>query len=699
MSKFHHIFTKSVITAATCTLLFSPIHSRAAEQLTTYQYDPDKALHVELLGRYSSGAGIDEGGTEIVAYDPKSHHAFSVNGSAKALDIIDLSVLEKGEQNIPRIKQITLADLDVEASDVTSVAIHPDGGYIAVAAPAKDKVDPGYVVFFSTDGAYLSHVQVGSLPDMLTFTKDGSKVLVANEGEPNDAYTVNPEGTVSIIDVSAGPKSINGEAVTNVHFADDIIDEDVRLVHAESTAQQNLEPEYIVVDDNDQYAYVALQENNAIAKLDLDSKQFVAVKSLGYKDYSIEKNKLDASNKDDAINIRNWPVLSMYMPDGMATYSVNGKSYILTANEGDAQDYDGFSEEARVGDLADNYDLNADLFEGYSQEELDQMVTNGLFEDEQLGRLTTTTSAPMNQEGKYEAIYGYGARSFSIWDANTLEQTYDSGADFEEITKNVYSEAHFNASNTENEFDNRSDDKGPEPETVTVANIQGGNYAFIGLERIGGIMIYDISNPESPTFNRYFSSRIFTDEEEVTSASGDVAPEGLTFIPANESPTGQNILLAAHEVSGTIAAYQIGIEVKDPVNEEKPPVDNDNDNNTDTGNNNNNDNEQEIPDKTPTEPVDDSKDPTVKDPENKPKPEVEANTDEKPQDESVQKNTSDTKYELATNKINSDSNEEKNEGNKLPNTATMNSNLLLIGSLIIAIGFIFALRKNKTNQN
>lgn len=699
MSKFHHIFTKSVITAATCTLLFSPIHSRAAEQLTTYQYDPDKALHVELLGRYSSGAGIDEGGTEIVAYDPKSHHAFSVNGSAKALDIIDLSVLEKGEQNIPRIKQITLADLDVKASDVTSVAIHPDGGYIAVAAPAKDKVDPGYVVFFSTDGAYLSHVQVGSLPDMLTFTKDGSKVLVANEGEPNDAYTVNPEGTVSIIDVSAGPKSINGEAVTNVHFADDIIDEDVRLVHAESTAQQNLEPEYIVVDDNDQYAYVALQENNAIAKLDLDSKQFVAVKSLGYKDYSIEKNKLDASNKDDAINIRNWPVLSMYMPDRMATYSVNGKSYILTANEGDAQDYDGFSEEARVGDLADNYDLNADLFEGYSQEELDQMVTNGLFEDEQLGRLTTTTSAPMNQEGKYEAIYGYGARSFSIWDANTLEQTYDSGADFEEITKNVYSEAHFNASNTENEFDNRSDDKGPEPETVTVANIQGGNYAFIGLERIGGIMIYDISNPESPTFNRYFSSRIFTDEEEVTSASGDVAPEGLTFIPANESPTGQNILLAAHEVSGTIAAYQIGIEVKDPVNEEKPPVDNDNDNNTDTGNNNNNDNEQEIPDKTPTEPVDDSKDPTVKDPENKPKPEVEANTDEKPQDESVQKNTSDTKYELATNKINSDSNEEKNEGNKLPNTATMNSNLLLIGSLIIAIGFIFALRKNKTNQN
>lgn len=699
MSKFHHIFTKSVITAATCTLLFSPIHSRAAEQLTTYQYDPDKALHVELLGRYSSGAGIDEGGTEIVAYDPKSHHAFSVNGSAKALDIIDLSVLEKGEQNIPRIKQITLADLDVEASDVTSVAIHPDGGYIAVAAPAKDKVDPGYVVFFSTDGAYLSHVQVGSLPDMLTFTKDGSKVLVANEGEPNDAYTVNPEGTVSIIDVSAGPKSINDEAVTNVHFADDIIDDDVRLVHAESTAQQNLEPEYIVVDDNDQYAYVSLQENNAIAKLDLDSKQFVAVKSLGYKDYSIEKNKLDASNKDDAINIRNWPVLSMYMPDGMATYSVNGKSYILTANEGDAQDYDGFSEEARVGDLADNYDLNADLFEGYSQEELDQMVTNGLFEDEQLGRLTTTTSAPMNQEGKYEAIYGYGARSFSIWDANTLEQTYDSGADFEEITKNVYSEAHFNASNTENEFDNRSDDKGPEPETVTVANIQGGNYAFIGLERIGGIMIYDISNPESPTFNRYFSSRIFTDEEEVTSASGDVAPEGLTFIPANESPTGQNILLAAHEVSGTIAAYQIGIEVKDPVNEEKPPVDNDNDNNTDTGNNNNNDNEQEIPDKTPTEPVDDSKDPTVKDPENKPKPEVEANTDEKPQDESVQKNTSDTKYELATNKINSDSNEEKNEGNKLPNTATMNSNLLLIGSLIIAIGFIFALRKNKTNQN
>ncbi|MDQ0230048.1 choice-of-anchor I family protein [Metabacillus malikii] len=695
MSKLHRFISKSIITAASCALLLSPTYTYAAENLTRHVHHSNESVHVELLGRYTSGAAVGDGGTEIVAYNEKTFQAYSVNGAAKALDIIDLSVLAKGEQTLPRQKQITLADLGVEASDVTSVAIHPDGNYIAVAAPAKEKVNAGFVVFLSTDGEYLSHVNVGSLPDMLTFTHDGTKVLVANEGEPNDDYTVNPEGTVSIINVASGPENVTSNSVTNVSFPDEVIDENVRMVHEDSTNQQNLEPEYIVVDNQDRFAYVALQENNAIAKLDINNSKVVQVKSLGYKDHSIDKNKLDASDKDDQINIRNWPILSMYMPDGMATYSVNGQTYILTANEGDAQDYDGFSEEERVKKLKDSYTLNADLFEGYTQEELDKMIEEGLFEDHQLGRLKTTISAPVNGSGNYEAIYGYGGRSFSIWNADSLTMTYDSGSDFEEITAKVYPD-YFNTSNDTNEFDSRSDDKGPEPETVTIGQVQDRQFAFIGLERTGGIMIYDISNPAHPSFNQYFSSRIISEDENVTTANADVAPEGLTFIPSSNSPTGQNILLAAHEVSGTIAAYQIGIEVKEPVNEEEPPTNNDNQ-----------------PEEQPTKPVDGNekpineqpKDDTANEPneENSNEEETEEKDKEKDEQPAIKNNNSSTKYELNKNRFEpsnkqdttTSSSKDNSTGNKLPDTATPTYNLLMIGLILLAFGAIYMKRKKE----
>ncbi|MEC2075101.1 choice-of-anchor I family protein [Metabacillus fastidiosus] len=552
MKSMKNIISKSLITAASVSLLMTPMKTSASESLLKY----DASLPIELVGRYTSGAPISAGGTEIVAYDKKTKHAFSVNGDQKSIDIIDLSVLKKGEKVIPKVKQIPLSSFGVEASDVTSVAIHPDGGYIAIAAPAKNKTDDGHVVFMTTSGEYIAHVKAGALPDMLTFTPDGKKVLVANEGEPSDDYKVNPEGSVSIIDISKGVKNIKNNSVTTVRFDEKSVDKDVRKIQPKNSYAVELEPEYIVTDKDGKYAYVALQENNAIAKLDIEKKKFTTVKSLGYKDFSVNNNQLDASDKDGKINIRNWPVLSMYMPDGMASYEVKGKTYILTANEGDAQDYKGFSEEARVEDLVNSYKLNAKLYKGFSQEQLDKMVKDGLFKKEQLGRLKTTTAAPKNKDGKYEAIYGYGARSFSIWDANSLKLTYDSGSDFEKITAEAVPN-HFNANNTEDELDSRSDDKGPEPESVIVGNVKGKNYAFIGLERTGGIMVYDVTNPEKPRFNTYISSRTFNGGK-VTASSNDVAPEGLTFISASDSPTGQDLLLAAHEVTGTIAVYSLG---------------------------------------------------------------------------------------------------------------------------------------------
>ncbi|WP_186763920.1 choice-of-anchor I family protein [Planomicrobium sp. CPCC 101079] len=552
---------KFIPTAAVCALSLSilavPSPTAASENLTHFEKGK-QGLDVELVGRYKSGAKIDEGGTEIVVYDPNTFRAFSVNGAEKALDILDMTVLKTDNTtDIPLMTRIPLSELGVEASDVTSVAIHPDGGYIAVAAPAVNKEEPGYVVFLTVDGEPIANVQVGALPDMLTFTPDGSKLLVANEGEPAEDYSVNPEGTVSVIDVSSDIGTISDKAVSTVSFDEKIIEDDVRKVHPGSTYAEDLEPEYITVDKDGRYAYVALQENNALAKLDIKKEQFVAVKSLGYKDSSISQNKLDASNKDDAINIRNWPVLSMYQPDGITSFEADGKTFILSANEGDLQDWEGFSEETRVADIKDEYQLNADLYKGYNQNRLDKLVENGLFEEEELGRLTTSISQPKNEDGKYEAIYGHGGRSFSVWEAGSMELAYDSGDDFEQISAKVYPDF-FNSSNDEDSFDNRSDDKGPEPESVITGNIQGTNYAFIGLERQGGIMVYDLSKPAAPKFDTYFSSRIFNGEESpITEQSGDVAPEGLTFVPSDQSPTGQDLLLAAHEVSGTIAVYSL----------------------------------------------------------------------------------------------------------------------------------------------
>jgi len=526
----------------------------AAEGGITVDYGDSAAIRVQLIARYESGADLASGGTEIVAYDAGSRTMFSVNGAEKALDFIDLSSLRSGGevQNLPLAKRIPLEELHPELTnlgDITSVAKHPHEDYIAVAVVAEPKTDPGYVIFLDTNGRYLHHVQAGPLPDMVTFTPDGTKALAANEGEPNGAVTVNPEGSVTVIDVSSGPASARAE---QVGFTGVPVVGDVRKTIPEHTWEQNVEPEYIVVSSDSAKAYVALQENNAIAVLDLAENRFLTVHGLGYKDMSSPDVAMDASDKDGGIDLRRWPVLSAYMPDGMALVDIGGKEYLITPNEGDAADYDGFSEEVRVKDVADDYALDAERFSGYTQEELDALVAGGLFEDDQLGRLKTTTSAPKNADGKYEAVYGLGGRSFSIWDAETLSLVYDSGSEFEAVLARAMPD-YFNMDNEENDFDSRSDDKGPEPETAAIGIVGGVPYAFIGLERSSGIMVYDLSDPAKPQFVKYFSSRDLTGDE----VGGDVAPEGLTFVPAVDSPTGKALLLAAHEVSGTIAVYEI----------------------------------------------------------------------------------------------------------------------------------------------
>jgi hypothetical protein len=491
------------------------------------------AINIAPIGTYATGV-FGESAAEIVAHDSKTQRLFVVNAQSGNVDVLDIRT--------PSAPQF-LFSVSLGGT-VNSVAVHK--GLIVSAVEADPKTNPGKAVFFNADGDVLASVKVGALPDMVTFTPDGKRVLVANEGEPNDDYTVDPAGSVSIIDL---PRNIRKLAQADVrtadfqNFNDDAtLDPSVRVFGPNASVAQDFEPEYITVAKNSKTAWVALQENNAIAVLDIKSGEFTAVHGLGFKDHSLAGNELDVSDRDGGINILNWPVLGMYLPDAIASYEHRGRTYIVTANEGDARDYDGFSEEERV----ENIDLNTEVFPN----------ADVLQADENLGRLTVTKTLGVDPNtGLHDEIYAFGARSFSIWTAD-LEQVYDSGADFERITADAYPDF-FNSNHEENAFDNRSDNKGPEPEGVALAKLWGRTYAFIGLERIGGVMVYDVTNPRAPSFVKYLNNRDFS-AEPGTPEAGDLGAEGLTVIEASKSPIrGVPLLVVANEVSGTTTLFRI----------------------------------------------------------------------------------------------------------------------------------------------
>jgi DNA-binding beta-propeller fold protein YncE len=529
----------SVVTAQSATTLPKPVYFQSTAN----------ELEVHFLGTYASKEKYGTSGTEIVVYHAKLQRGYSVNGASQAVDIFDLSVLKEKSavvKELPLLKRLTVEELTdgkVTASGVTSVTIHPNGQFIAVAVPSAVKTDPGHVLFLNPDGELLSYVQVGALPDMLTFTPDGRYVLVANEGEPNDEYTINPEGSVSIIDLRAGAEKLTQANVRIARFTDEVIASDVRKFHDNVSYAQDLEPEYIAVNPNSKMAYVVLQEANAIAVIDIIAGKITSVNSLGYKNHAIAGNELDASDKDKKTNISSWPVLGMYMPDGMDIAVVNGRTYLFTANEGDSRDYDGFSEEKRVKDLKDNYTAN---------------VNQALMADEQLGRLKTTTVAPKNTEGKYDAIYAYGARSYSIWEVlknGRLQLIFDSGSQMEKYTADANEKAAASLGGKWNTLfnsnDSRSDDKGPEPEGIVTGVVNGHRFTFVGLERTSGIYYQNVTNPAKPGAQGYFTTaNLFASDSE-----GDISPEGMYFIPMEDSPNGMPLLLVAHEMSGTVAVY------------------------------------------------------------------------------------------------------------------------------------------------
>lgn len=495
------------------------------------------SIYLTKIGEYRTHV-YNAGACEIPAYDVRTQRLFVINGATNKVDVCDLS-------NPALPTYLFSVELAAYGANPTSVATYR--GLIAVSVGAAVKTDPGKVVFLNGAGTVYTAVTVGALPDMLAFTPDGTRVLVAGEGEPSNDYTVDPLGTVSIIAVQKPPSSITQADVTTLDFSafdGAVLDPSIRVFGPNASVAQDLEPEYVAISADSKTAWITLQENNAIATLDLATKTFTGLHGLGFKDHLLAGNGIDASDKDGAHAILSWPVKGMYLPDSIAAFRVGTQDYLITANEGDAREWGPFVEETRVKSLA----LDATAFPNAATLKLDA----------NLGRLNVTkTLGDTDGDGDYDALYAFGARSITIRKADGA-LVWDSGQQLEAITASAYP-LDFNSDHATNaSFDTRSDNKGPEPEGLAVGKVQGRWFAFVGLERIGGVAVFSVQNPASPVFVEYVNPRDFAGNPALDTA-GDLGPEGLQFVPASVSPNGKDLLIVGNEISGSTAIFQIDV--------------------------------------------------------------------------------------------------------------------------------------------
>lgn len=529
--------------------------------------EPSGSVTLTALGTYDGG-GLAR--AEVVAYDASSARMAVSNDDLNRVDIIDIA-----DPTSPTL--VTSVDMSEYGDGVNGVAAH-DGVFVAGVErdPSYDgttgvaTADPGVAVFFDADGEVSDVIGVGVLPDSVGFSPDGRKVVVAGEGEPlcatdelgggeeeDIALATDPAGTIAVI-------SLNEDGVP--HGVADVLGFDafdtealrtsgVRIFWPGSDASNDLEPEYVTVSADSSTAYVTLQEANAIAVVNLATPEITDVWALGTKDFS--NLLMDASNRDDEINLQNWDVQGIYMPDAIDNYTVNGATYLVTANEGDSRDYDCYSEEERMADL------------DYAGATLGADILAATADDTLLGRLQSTTAMPTSNP--IDQLYMWGARSFTIWTTDG-EVAYDPGSEFEEYIAKHYPD-YFNANADDelstaeemiasmaDEVDARSDDKGGEPEGLAVGRIGSRYYAFVALERQGGVMVYDITNPTNGHFESYVNLAL--DEhaaggDHSSPGTKDVSPEGVKFVSASDSPTSKPLVLVSNELSGTTTIYEV----------------------------------------------------------------------------------------------------------------------------------------------
>ncbi|WP_016799029.1 choice-of-anchor I family protein [Vibrio cyclitrophicus] len=540
---------------------------------------------ISLVGRAIADAPFDTSAAEIVSYDSCTDKLYVVNAQAQKVDVLsmDADSAPTSEGSIDLQSAAAASGINIGAAN--SVSTHQ--GLVAVAIENADKQQNGIIALYRSDTLELiTTYKAGALPDMVSFSKDGHYIASANEGEPNSDYSIDPEGSVTLVDLTNGPLQAK---VTQIDFKAfnqgqpryaELTDK-VRISAPNATVAQDLEPEYLTFADNGKL-YVALQENNALAAIDVASAEVDAILGLGGKPW--DTAQLDASNKDKNIgNLQSYAMLEgLYMPDSITSYSVDGNTYIVTANEGDGREYGikttqqlcddkGFEWDGDDYQGTENYTTEKDFCIAYVDEvrgkkldvDANHPLAGALKDNKQLARLKVIK--PQETLAADQKVQAFGSRSFSIWDESG-ELVFDSGDDFARIVLEQ-DPANFNSTNDNNQSgDDRSDDKGVEPEAIEVAEINGKQYAFIGLERQGGIMVYDVTQPKNASFISYLNNRDFTqpvctkvdedgdcDNETYNSKAGDLGPESIKYF----TRSGNHFIAVGNEVSGSTSVYRV----------------------------------------------------------------------------------------------------------------------------------------------
>lgn len=503
---------KTKLFAALAFFAFAITSCKENNDLTSINVDTEEIVP-ENISSFAETATIDLGGAtaaEISAYDPTTKKLFVVsNDGGTKVEIVDLSTFP----TVTKTRTLTYPN----NAGINSVAVN--SGLLAIALNGVTPQSNGDVIVLKTSTLEeVKKISVGAMPDMVTFSPDGNYIISANEGEPNDAYTIDPIGTISIIDVK------NNYAIKTLDFAGfesskaTLVAAGLRIFGPNASFAQDIEPEYVAVASDSKKAYVTLQENNAVAEVDLVAGKITKIMPLGVRDISLAENAFDVSDRDSKKVLGTWPIKAFYLPDAIAHFSVNDNNYIALANEGDTRGWAGYNEEVRVKDLT----LDPVKFPTAATLKLDA----------NLGRLTVTKAyGDTDGDGDYDELYTTGGRSLSIVNATTGVLIANIGKDLEQRV--------IDAGRYE---DDRSDNKGVEVEGVTVAKVNGKTLAFIGMERVDMIAVYDVSIPSTPKFVQLF-------------ATGD-APEGLMFVKPKDSPNGRSMLIVSNEDDGTVKFFQ-----------------------------------------------------------------------------------------------------------------------------------------------
>ncbi|MCG9554689.1 choice-of-anchor I family protein [Vibrio sp. Isolate31] len=538
-----------------------------------------------LVGRSIADAPFATSAAEIVSYDSCTDKLYVVNAQAKKVDVLSMNAdsSPNSEGSIDLQSAALASGINIGAAN--SISTHQ--GLVAVAIENANKQQNGIIALYRSDTLELiTTYTTGALPDMVSFSKDGRYIASANEGEPNSDYTIDPEGSVTLVDLANGPlrakvNQIDFKAFNQGQPRHAELTDKVRISDPNATVAQDLEPEYLTFAENGKL-YVALQENNALAAIDVATAEVDAVLGLGGKPWDSEQ--LDASNKDKNIgNLQSYAMLEgLYMPDSITSYSVDGNTYIVTANEGDGREYGikttqkvcddkGFEWDGDDYQGTESYTTEKDFCIAYVDEvrgkkldvDASHPLAGALKNNKQLARLKVIK--PQGTLAADQKVQAFGSRSFSIWNESG-ELVFDSGDDFARIVLDQ-DPANFNSTNDNNQSgDDRSDDKGEEPEAIEVAEINGKHYAFIGLERQGGIMVYDVTQPKSASFISYLNNRDFTqpvctkvdedgdcENDTYNSKSGDLGPESIKHF----TRSGNHFIAVGNEVSGSTSVYRV----------------------------------------------------------------------------------------------------------------------------------------------